>query len=327
MKKRTVSLVALLIFTVSLSGCSFKNEAKASSAYEDKESIYFFNEKEIKDSNLESKYAKKDVSPKNVIDNTKEYSGIYSLQWESKKDVALDKNLLKVNEDGTFIELRVLKDNSEETTTHYYVDKKNKLHTKNAINYELLSGYVVKENNQVSLSYADSISFYKAVNQKGEEKISPLSQNYNYQLLDDNEAQTSLFVKDGFEINADGESVRLVKVVPKETPKELTVTPLEINNFLKKSQENLASKHYEFNNINDFIQFMSPQTAPSDEVKLLDITSYQNVETEKENHIKAKYAFSTTSSNNGNKVTNVYLFDGQNIYFSNDETPTTFQLF
>lgn len=327
MKKRTVSLVALLIFTVSLSGCSLKNEAKASSAYEDKESIYFFNEKEVKDSNLESKHAKTDVSPKNILENSKDYSGVYSLQWESKKDVALDKNLLKVNNDGTFVELRILKDDSKETTTHYYVDKKNRLHTKNAINYELLSGYVVEENNQVSLSYTDSISFYKSLNQKGEEKISPLSQNFNYKKLDNNKIQTSLFVKDGFEVNTNGETIRLVKVVPKETPKELTVTPLEINNFLNKSQENLASKHYEFNNINDLIQFMSPQTASSDEVKLLDITSYQNVKNEEGNHLKVKYAFSTTVLDSGNKITNVYLFDGQNIYFSNDETSTTFQLF
>lgn len=327
MKKHSLSLLALIIFTMSLSGCALNNEAKASSSYESKKSTYFYDEKEIAEKNNQPKYPVMDVAPAKIVTDAKKYAGIYSLDWGQIETAGLKKNLLKVNKDGTFIELRVLTDSDNKKDKHYYVDKKQKLHSKKPENYALLSGYVTELNGDVFLSYANATQFYNALNEKGQNKISPLPFEYNYQTFDYTGYQGTKFVDKTFEVDLEVKNgiQKFVKVVPKQTPRELTITPLEIENFLRSSKEKLLSKNYKFNNMNDFLQILNRKMPQNQDIQLLDINSYQNFETSDEGNRKAIYAFSSTSLED-NKVT-TYLYDGERIFVSQENNNQLFEEF
>ncbi|MEG0550563.1 MAG: hypothetical protein RR554_05345 [Vagococcus sp.] len=327
MKKHSLSLLALIVLTMSLSGCALNNEAKASSSYESKASTYFYDEKEIAEKNSQPKYPTMDVAPAKIVTDAKKYAGTYSLDWGHIETAGLRKNLLKVNNDGTFVELRVLTDNATNSDKRYYVDKKNKLHSKKPSTYALLSGYVTELKGDVFLSYANATQFYNALNEKGEDKISPLPFEYNYQTFKYTGYQGTKFVDNTFEVNLEVKDgiQKFVKVVPKATPRELTVTPLEISEFLKDSKEKLTSKNYEFNNINDFLQILNRKIPQNHDIQLLDINSYQNFETTDEGNRKAIYAFSSTSSEENDVTT--YLYDGERIFVSQENNNKLFEEF
>lgn len=68
-----------------------------------------------------------DASPIKIIEDINKYVATYLLEGDILKETGLNKNIITINNDGTFIELRVL---DTDPSFHYYVDKSNQLQKK-----------------------------------------------------------------------------------------------------------------------------------------------------------------------------------------------------
>ncbi len=211
MKKKLLILASLFIFTAILGACYLKSSLISKG----KESYVNYSEKEINERKIDEKYPQVDILPAKLVKNSKDIVGIYSLEWVNKEKSPLKKNLLKVNEDGTFIESRTWSNSSKEK-------EKNE-------EYTLLSGYVIDLEGEIFLKYANTIDV-------SEESIQKNSLESSYQQLDTQKMKSPVFVNGSFEVpsSKQNDSFKLIKVVPKETPRELTSTPLEVNELINK---------------------------------------------------------------------------------------------
>ena len=314
----------ILFFTsislIALSGCQVKKDVSDVPQESQKKISYFYNESDITLNKTGTKVPKMDVSPAKIIEDTSKYVATYLLEGDILKETGLSKNIITINNDGTFIELRVL---DTGPSFHYYVDSSNQLQKKKAKNYALLSGYVVEENESIFLSYKNAVQNYNALNQEGKEKLSPLPLEYNYQTFDYTGYKSAVFQNDAFEFNlGNSEFLKAEKI--DEVPKELTVTPLEVNETLKKKKKQLANGDYELNHSNDLIQLFNRKFSDSEQIELVDIKKFNSFKTTDNESKKAVYGFSTTHKDVETEKT-IYLYDGEKIYSSDNQEKLIFE--
>lgn len=72
-----------------------------------------------------------DVSPIKIIEDINKYVATYLLEGDILKETGLSKNIITINNDGTFIDRRVL---DTGLSFSYYLDKSNQLQKKKAEN-------------------------------------------------------------------------------------------------------------------------------------------------------------------------------------------------
>lgn len=317
----------ILFFTsislIALSGCQVKKDVSDVPQESQKKISYFYNESDITLNKTGTKVPKMDVSPAKIIEDTSKYVATYLLEGDILKETGLSKNIITINSDGTFIELRVL---DTGPSFHYYVDSSNQLQKKKAKNYALLSGYVVEENESIFLSYKNAVQNYNALNQEGKEKLSPLPLEYNYQTFDYTGYKSAVFQNDAFEFNlGNSEFLKAEKI--DEVPKEMTVTPLEVNETLKKKKKQLANGDYELNHSNDLIQLFNRKFSDSEQIELVDIKKFNSFKTTDNESKKAVYGFSTThkAEETDKKEETIYLYDGEKIYSSDNQEGLIFE--
>ena len=317
----------ILFFTsinlIALSGCQVKKDASYVPQESQKKISYFYNESDITLNKTGTKVPKMDVSPAKIIEDTSKYVATYLLEGDILKETGLSKNIITINSDGTFIELRVL---DTGPSFHYYVDSSNQLQKKKAKNYALLSGYVVEENESIFLSYKNAVQNYNALNQEGKVNLSPLPLEYNYQTFDYTGYKSAVFQNDAFEFNlGNSEFLKAEKI--DEVPKELTVTPLEVNETLKKKKKQLANGDYELNHSNDLIQLFNRKFSDSEQIELVDIKKFNSFKTTDNESKKAVYGFSTThkDAETDIKEKTIYLYDGEKIYSSDNQEGLIFE--
>ena len=317
----------ILFFTsislIALSGCQVKKDVSDVPQESQKKISYFYNESDITLNKTGTKVPKMDVSPAKIIEDTSKYVATYLLEGDILKETGLSKNIITINSDGTFIELRVL---DTGPSFHYYVDSSNQLQKKKAKNYALLSGYVVEENESIFLSYKNAVQNYNALNQEGKENLSPLPLEYNYQTFDYTGYKSAVFQNDAFEFNlGNSEFLKAEKI--DEVPKELTVTPLEVNETLKKKKKQLANGDYELIHSNDLIQLFNRKFSDSEQIELVDIKKFNSFKTTDNESKKAVYGFSATHKDEetDKKEETIYLYDGEKIYSSDNQEGLIFE--
>lgn len=323
MQTKKIILFLTSISLIALTGCQVKKDVSNVSQEPQKKISYFYNESDITLNKTGTKVPKMDVSPAKIIEDTSKYVATYLLEGDILKETGLSKNVISINSDGTFIELRVL---DTGPSFHYYVDSSNQLQKKKAKNYALLSGYVVEENESIFLSYKNAVQNYNALNQEGKENLSPLPLEYNYQTFDYTGYKSAVFQNDAFEFNlGNSEFLKAEKI--DEVPKELTVTPLEVNETLKKKKKQLANGDYELNHSNDLIQLFNRKFSDSEQIELVDIKKFNSFKTTDNESKKAVYGFSTThkAEETDKKEETIYLYDGEKIYSSDNQEKLIFE--
>lgn len=323
MQTKKIILFLTSISLIALTGCQVKKDVSNVSQEPQKKISYFYNESDITLNKTGTKVPKMDVSPAKIIEDTSKYVATYLLEGDILKETGLSKNIITINSDGTFIELRVL---DTGPSFHYYVDSSNQLQKKKAKNYALLSGYVVEENESIFLSYKNAVQNYNALNQEGKENLSPLPLEYNYQTFDYTGYKSAVFQNDAFEFNlGNSEFLKAEKI--DEVPKELTVTPLEVNETLKKKKKQLANGDYELNHSNDLIQLFNRKFSDSEQIELVDIKKFNSFKTTDNESKKAVYGFSTTykAEETDKKEETIYLYDGEKIYSSDNQEGLIFE--
>lgn len=323
MQTKKIILFLTSISLIALTGCQVKKDVSNVSQEPQKKISYFYNESDITLNKIGTKVPKMDVSPAKIIEDTSKYVATYLLEGDILKETGLSKNIITINSDGTFIELRVL---DTGPSFHYYVDSSNQLQKKKAKNYALLSGYVVEENESIFLSYKNAVQNYNALNQEGKEKLSPLPLEYNYQTFDYTGYKSAVFQNDAFEFNlGNSEFLKAEKI--DEVPKEMTVTPLEVNETLKKKKKQLANGDYELNHSNDLIQLFNRKFSDSEQIELVDIKKFNSFKTTDNESKKAVYGFSTThkAEETDKKEETIYLYDGEKIYSSDNQEKLIFE--
>ncbi|MFW7431875.1 hypothetical protein [Vagococcus carniphilus] len=323
MQTKKIILFLTSISLIALTGCQVKKDVSNVSQEPQKKISYFYNESDITLNKIGTKVPKMDVSPAKIIEDTSKYVATYLLEGDILKETGLSKNIITINSDGTFIELRVL---DTGPSFHYYVDSSNQLQKKKAKNYALLSGYVVEENESIFLSYKNAVQNYNALNQEGKEKLSPLPLEYNYQTFDYTGYKSAVFQNDAFEFNlGNSEFLKAEKI--DEVPKEMTVTPLEVNETLKKKKKQLANGDYELNHSNDMIQLFNRKFSDSEQIELVDIKKFNSFKTTDNESKKAVYGFSTThkAEETDKKEETIYLYDGEKIYSSDNQEKLIFE--
>ncbi len=311
MKRYLISLGLICLLVLPLTGCKLNQK----NVTQTKKSVYFYDEANISSDTKNLNIPDLNVLPARIIKDASQYAGFYKLDTDKKEVANLVENQLKVNEDGTFVELRVLRDDG----IRYFVEEKNTLKETENKNYELLSGYLVESEGIIFLSYADAVHFYKSVNEKGSYAISPLASEYHYQTFKYTGFQMIKYSNNTFEADLGMEDGPQKFIKSDEPLPELSATPLEISNRLKNQTLDLSEGKYELNNENDFIQLFN-RKLPNSEITLLKPRDYKKFETSDNGTQKAIYAFSTQDKN----THYVYLYDGERIYFSPEQADMVF---